>query len=70
MTRDEARASVGRCGKIRSGSRHGPSFGKYWYGRVREVHSSGDYVKFDTMNPRRRPHWVHRDEVTLHEEQT
>lgn len=62
-TREEALQAVNRGGIVsQSGSGEaGPMF----YGRIVEVHSSGDYLKF-SRGSSFRDRWYHRRDVHLH----
>lgn len=63
---DEAMRAKGRYGIV---SQTGTGdLSPYWYGKVIEVHPSGDYLKFVRREGAGR--WYHRRDVSLHPEPT
>lgn len=58
MTKEEALGSKGKAGKVFNGY-------QFNGGKVGEVHSSGDYVKFERW--KKNPKWYHREQITLHD---
>lgn len=58
-SREEALLALGRYGKVNGGNGH-------FYGRIAEVHTSGDYVLFERRG-RFKPVWRHRNDLDLHE---
>lgn len=63
--RDEALQAKGRYGKLNQVLGPGGDRGPFWYGKVVEVHSSGDYLKL-CIGTRLRHRWYHRRNVHLH----
>lgn len=63
MTRDEALSAVGRYGTVPQDITR--TVGPRWYGKVIDVHSGGDYVKF-MGGAMKRGRWYHRRHVEMH----
>ena len=64
--RDEALGGVGKYGTVLA-----PGQAYFFYGQFVDVHSGGDYLKFQRGDPERfKPKWYHRDHCTLHQKQS
>lgn len=64
-SKDEALLAKGRHGRFNQYPGTGER-GPFFYGRVADVHSGGDYMLLETGQARRRTRWVHRRDVHLH----
>lgn len=58
VDKEQALQARGRCGCVRGGN-------GFHYGRVVDVHSSGEFLKFDRSGAAK-PRWYSRDEVLLY----